>query len=390
MRIKALTIRILKQLLNDKRTIGLIIVAPILILSLVYYILCGNTTEYKIGIINAPQSFLDEIKDENDDNVIIKTEKIDKKDIDKQIKEENKIAVVDMDDDFKDVKIYIDGTDNAKSTKAIALIKSAIMSAGVESSKENLETIKDNISNLKDSIKDISKLNPNISSKLNLDDIDTENMEFSETNFDTEYIYGSEDQSMFDNYAAALVGIIVFLFVYLLSGINFLSERTSGTLERLLSTPIKRGEIIIGYVLGFSTLAVVQTILITLFVVYGLGVTQVGNIGYVLLINLLTSISALILGMLLSTLANNEFQFVQFIPIVILPQVFLCGLFELGGVLNTIGHFVPLYYTTEALKEVMIRGYGFSYIAKDCLILIVFSALFMLLNIRLLKKQRSV
>ena len=72
MRIKALTIRILKQLLNDKRTIGLIIVAPILILSLVYYILCGNTTEYKIGIINAPQSFLDAIKDENDDNVIIK------------------------------------------------------------------------------------------------------------------------------------------------------------------------------------------------------------------------------------------------------------------------------------------------------------------------------
>ena len=188
MRIKALTIRILKQLLNDKRTIGLIIVAPIVILSLVYYILCGNTTEYQIGIINAPQSFLDEIKDENDDDVIIKTEKIDKKDIDKQIKEENKIAVVDMDDDFKDVKIYIDGTDNAKSTKAIALIKGAIISAYVENSKENLETIKENISNLNDSIKDISKLNPNIGSNLNLDDIDTENMELSETNFDTEYI----------------------------------------------------------------------------------------------------------------------------------------------------------------------------------------------------------
>lgn len=390
MRIKVLTIRILKQLLNDKRTIGLIIVAPIVILSLVYYILCGNTTEYQIGIINAPQSFLDEIKDENDDDVIIKTEKIDKKDIDKQIKEENKIAVVDMDDDFKDVKIYIDGTDNAKSTKAIALIKGAIISAYVENSKENLETIKENISNLNDSIKDISKLNPNIGSNLNLDDIDTDNIEFSETNFNTEYIYGSEDQSMFDNYAAPLVGIIVFFFVYLLSGINFLNERTSGTLERLLSTPIKRGEIIIGYVLGFSTLAVVQTILITLFVVYVLGVTQVGNILYVLLINLLTSISALILGMLLSTLANNEFQFVQFIPIVILPQVFLCGLFELSGVLDIIGHFIPLYYTTESLKEVMLRGNGFLYIARDCIILAAFSVVFMFLNIRLLKKQRSV
>lgn len=390
MRIKALTIRILKQLLNDKRTIGLVIVAPIVVLSLVYYIFCENATEYQIGIINAPQSFLDELKDEEDDNIIIKTEKINKKNIDKEIKENKKIAVVDMDDDLKDVKIYTDGTDNTKSTKAIALIKTAIISVSTENSKENLEDMKKNISDLKDSIKEISKINPNIGSNFDLDDIDTKSMEFEETNFDTEYIYGSEDQSMFDNYAAPLVGIIVFFFVYLLSGINFLNERTSGTLERLLSTPIKRSEIIIGYLLGFSTLAVVQTILITLFVVYGLGVTQVGNIGYVLLINLLTSISALILGMLLSTLANNEFQFVQFIPVVMLPQVFLCGLFELGGVLNTIGHFVPLYYTTEALRKVMIRGNGFSYIAKDCLALVIFCIFFMILNIKLLKKQRSV
>ena len=109
-----------------------------------------------------------------------------------------------------------------------------------------------------------------------------------------------------------------------------------------------------------------------------------------LLINLLTSISALILGMLLSTLANNEFQFVQFIPVVILPQVFLCGLFELSGVLDIIGHFIPLYYTTESLKEVMLRGNGFLYIARDCIILAAFSVVFMFLNIRLLKKQRSV
>ena len=393
MRIKALTIRILKQLLNDKRTIALIVVAPIVVLSLVYYVLCGNSTEYTIGVVNAPKNFIEEIEntndDDNDDN-IVKTKHISKKDVENEVKQGSIIAAVDMDDNFKNVKIYIDGTDNTEAKKVISLIKGSIISSSIDNSKQNMEDIKENISDLKNSVKGLSKLNPNMSSNLNLDDIDLEDMEFEETSFDTDYIYGDEDQSTFDNYAAPLVGIIVFFFVYLLSGISFLTERTSGTLEKLLSTPIKRSEIIIGYVLGFSILALVQTILITLFVVYGLGVTQVGNIGYVLLINLLTSITALILGMLLSTLANGEFQFVQFIPIIILPQVFLCGLFKLTGVWEIIGRFIPLHYTTEALREVMLRGNGISYIAGDLLVLVGFSALFMILNIKLLKKQRDV
>lgn len=393
MRIKALTIRILKQLLNDKRTIALIVVAPIVVLSLVYYVLCGNSTEYTIGVVNAPKNFIEEIEntndDDNDDN-IVKTKHISKKDVENEVKQGSIIAAVDMDDNFKNVKIYIDGTDNTEAKKVISLIKGSIISSSIDNSKQNMEDIKENISDLKNSVKGLSKLNPNMSSNLNLDDIDLEDMEFEETSFDTDYIYGDEDQSTFDNYAAPLVGIIVFFFVYLLSGINFLTERTSGTLEKLLSTPIKRSEIIIGYVLGFSILALVQTILITLFVVYGLGVTQVGNIGYVLLINLLTSITALILGMLLSTLANGEFQFVQFVPIIILPQVFLCGLFKLNGIWEVIGKFIPLHYTTNAFREVMLRGNGISYIAGDLLILVGFSALFMILNIRLLKKQRDV
>lgn len=390
MRIKALTVRILKQLLNDKRTIALIVVAPIVVLSLVYYVLCGNSTEYTVGVVNAPKNFIEEIENTDDEDNTIKTKYVAQKDVENKIKKGETIAIVDMDGDFKNVKIYIDGTDNTEAKKVISLIKSAIISSSMDNSKENIENMKENLSELKDSVKDLSKLYPNMSSNLNLDDIDLDNMEFTETNFDTDYIYGDEDQSTFDNYAAPLVGIIVFFFVYLLSGINFLTERTSGTLEKLLSTPIKRSEIIIGYVLGFSILALVQTILITLFVVYGLGVTQVGNIGYVLIVNLLTSITALILGMLLSTLANGEFQFVQFIPIIILPQVFLCGLFKLTGVWEIIGRFIPLHYTTEALREVMLRGNGISYIAGDLLVLVGFSALFMILNIKLLKKQRDV
>lgn len=387
MRIKALTTRILKQLLNDKRTIALVVVAPMLVLTLVYYVLCNNTAEIEIGLINVPDNFAEEIKsaaDENDKTVKIKN--IDEKDVNNAIENREIIAAVDLDEDLKNAKIYVDGTDNLEAKNAIALIKSATMAIVKDNSEKDMEDMEENISEIKDLAENLSKMNPNIS--VDLDDI--EDIELVETEFDTDYIYGYEDQTMFDNYAAPLVGIIVFFFVYLLSGINFLTERTSGTLEKLLSTPIKRREIIIGYVLGFSILALVQTIIITLFIVYVLGVTQDGNIGYVLLVNLLTSITALTLGILLSTLANGEFQFIQFVPIIILPQVFLCGLFSLEGVLDIIGHFVPLYYTTDALKEVMLRGKGLSYIARDCAALVGFSVLFMALNIRLLKKQRDV
>ena len=112
MKIKALTVRILKQLLNDKRTIALIVVAPIVVLSLVYYVLCENTTEYTVGVINAPKDFLEEIENTDDEDNIVKTKYVDPKDIEKEIKQGEIIAALDMDDDLKKVKIYIDGTDN--------------------------------------------------------------------------------------------------------------------------------------------------------------------------------------------------------------------------------------------------------------------------------------
>ena len=123
----------------------------------------------------------------------------------------------------------------------------------------------------------------------------------------------------------------MFFFVFLIAGINFLTERKTGTLEKMLSMPIKRREIVAGYMIGFSVLALVQTTTITLFVIYVLGLHVEGSIGYVFLISLLTAITALSLGILLSNLANSEFQMVQFIPLVIIPQIFLCGLFRLSS-----------------------------------------------------------
>jgi ABC-2 type transport system permease protein len=215
-------------------------------------------------------------------------------------------------------------------------------------------------------------------------------VESATNNWKVDYVYGSADSTFFDNFGAPMVGIIVFFLTFLIAGINFLSERTSGTLEKLLSTPIRRGEIIAGYTLGFGILAVVQSLLVTLYVVYVLGMQVVGSIWFVILINLLTAVTALTLGILLSTLANSEFQMIQFIPIVILPQIFLCGLFKLSGGWIIVSYFMPLYYTTDALTEVMLRGHGIAAIWPDLLVLSGLSLIFVTVNTLMLKRHRGV
>src|SRR5665648_354436 len=125
-------------------------------------------------------------------------------------------------------------------------------------------------------------------------------------------------------------------------------------------------------------------------IVYVLGIMMIGSIWLVLLITLLTAISALTLGMLLSTAASSQFQMLQFIPIIIVPQIFFCGLFQLSPGWDVVGRVMPLYYSADALNEIMVRGNGFNAVLIDILVLLVFSTTFVFGNIKLLKKYRNI
>ncbi|GAA3329168.1 hypothetical protein GCM10020331_076120 [Ectobacillus funiculus] len=127
----------------------------------------------------------------------------------------------------------------------------------------------------------------------------------------------------FDVLSPILVGFLYSFFVFfLISGIGLLRERTTGTLERLMSTPIRRGEIVAGYLVGYGLFAVIQTVIVVFYAVNVLDIILVGSIWNVILINLLLALVALSLGILLSSFAASEFQMMQFIPIVVVPQVF--------------------------------------------------------------------
>lgn len=167
-----------------------------------------------------------------------------------------------------------------------------------------------------------------------------------------------------------------------------MKERTSGTLERLLATPIKRYEIVAGYVIGYGLFALVQTIIVVLYAVNVLDIVLVGSIWLVLLTNILVALVALSLGTLLSSFATSEFQMVQFIPLVIVPQVFFTGIFPLDGMsdwLQKIGKVMPLYYASDAMNGIMYKGFTFNEISLDLLILLAFAVVFITINIISLK-----
>ena len=340
MRIKAMVVRILNQLRNDKRTLALILCAPLLLLTLIYFILDSSTTDLKVGVVNAPQKYVENLYENN----IIPIRCTESEAL-QMMKSEEIIASVKM----ISGKVYID-IDGGKSTKATAVL------AAMEQAKRGMSPSQER-ADLKTEIK---------------------------------YIYGASDLSMFDNFGSLLIGFLVFFFTFLISGISFLQERTTGTLEKLLSTPIKRWEVVTGYVFGFGIVTVVQSLIITFFVVYVLDIMMVGSLWLVLLTTLLSALTALTLGILLSTLASSEFQMIQFIPIVVVPQVFFTGLFDLSPTWAAVGKIMPLYYVADALDKVMIRGAGFSAIAFDVFILLGLTILFMTANTLLLKRYRRI
>lgn len=333
----ALMKRILCQLKHDRRTLALLFVAPLVLLALVSYILNGGTTgDYTIAAVNCPVSYIERLEEQG-----VEVTRMSEAEAIDALYQGDIIATMTYVN--QKMEIQLDGSNSSQSLQAVNAIRSAMQPSTRTTSAIEIE-----------------------------------------------YVYGYEGLSMFDNFGSVLIGFFVFFFVFLIAGISFLQERTSGTLEKLLSMPIERWQIVVGYVLGFGLLSAIQALLITLFAIYVLHVMMIGNFCYVLLIAIMTSLCALTLGILLSTVANNEFQIIQFIPIVIVPQVFFSGLFALPSILEPIGHLMPLYYVANALTAVMIKGAGFAEIAGDLFFLLCCSIVFIALNTRVLKKYRDI
>lgn len=169
------------------------------------------------------------------------------------------------------------------------------------------------------------------------------------------YMY-EDAAAVFDRIALTMLGIFPFVIMFLVTSIAMLRERTSGTLERLLTTPLGKIDLLFGYGLAFSAAAAVQGVVATAVAYWLLGLDTVGSAGLVVLIAVVDAVLGVALGLLCSAFARTEFQAVQFLPVVVVPQILLCGLFvpreQMAGWLQAIADVLPLTYAVDALLEV--------------------------------------
>lgn len=164
------------------------------------------------------------------------------------------------------------------------------------------------------------------------------------------------DRVVFDRIGAPLLGVFPFVTMFLVTSVTTLRERTSGTLERLLAMPMGKADLIAGYALAFGLVAVVQAVVASVVTLGALGLRLAGGAGIVCAFAVLDALLGTALGLLLSAFATTEFQAVQFMPAVVLPQFLLCGVFveraRMGTALRTIADVLPLTYAVDAMSRV--------------------------------------
>lgn len=169
------------------------------------------------------------------------------------------------------------------------------------------------------------------------------------------FMFDGQEQA-FDRIALIMLGIFPFMLMFMMTSIAMLRERSSGTLERLMTTPAGRADLLFGYGIAFGIAATVQAGAATTSAYLLFGLRTPGSALLVLFITVANAVLGVALGLLCSAFARTELQALQFMPLIITPQVLLCGLFvarnEMAGWLEAVSDVLPLTYAVEALQEV--------------------------------------
>ena len=360
MRTIAIAKKVIKELLRDKRTLAMMFVAPVFIMWLMNLMFSASTTvNVKLATQDLPTGLV--TKMDELDHVDVETYQ----DLDqakKALADEKVDAVI----SYKDGEYQVDyaNTDASKTTMTRQVLRTSIVNEGTD---QLLSRVKQALPQLK---------------------LDEKAPEIKES-----YQYGDKNTGFFARMIPILIGFVVFFFVFLISGMALLKERTSGTLDRLLATPVKRSEIVYGYMLSYGIIAIFQTAVVVLAAIWLLDVEVVGSILNVIIVNVVLALVALAFGILLSTLAKSEFQMMQFIPLVIMPQLFFSGIIPLssmGDWAQTVGKFLPLTYSGDAMSQIILYGRGLGDVLPNIGVLLLFLVALTVLNIVGLRRYRKV
>jgi ABC-2 type transport system permease protein len=327
-RVRAITRRLLQGFRRDRRTVALLFVAPIVILGLLGYLMRGSSTAPTVGIANEDTGPLGALVAESlRHSSHIHTTDINAADGEARLKDGSIVAYVLFPSNFTQQaesgsvspEVHLEGSQPGEDTPVLQALQQSMISLASQVTGRSVS------------------LQPRV-----------------------QYLYGGANYDTLDYFGAAFVGLVVFFLVFVITIVSFLNERSQGTLERLMASPLRRGEIVLGYMLGFTVLALIQSAEV---LVFALAVLKIHNQGNVLLIfgmEALMAIAAVNLGIFLSMFARSEFQAVQFIPLVVVPQVLLSGIiFPVSTeptALQWLSNVLPLTYAVNGMRDIMVKG----------------------------------
>jgi len=227
---------------------------------------------------------------------------------------------------------------------------------------------------------------------IDLDGIEQPEFEPTVTEVTTSYLHGSSDWGLFDFTGPVFIAIYIFVFVFLTSGMSLVTERTGGTMERLLATPIKSWQLVAGYALGFGAVASVQTVIVLWACTALIGFPCIGSFAVVVLVAVITALASMTLGLLVSGLARSGLQVMQLMILFVVPQILLSGIFDLSQApewLQALSLCMPIEHAAAALRAVMLRGADLAAVANELYILCGFVAAFFIAASLSFSRRRS-
>lgn len=364
-RVLALALRIVRQFLRDHRTLALLFVAPLVIMTILNFTLNSAASGATLGVVppDGPAGALAMSRLQStlgsQRNLALKT--VARDDVDQTLKNGDADGVLIFPADFAaqvqagqrpSLSLRLEGSNPTAARQLRAVVELLARSVGAQVAPQGGSSVP----------------------------------------VEASYLYGGPEYTQTDALAPLFVGLFSFFFVFLLTSVAFLRERSQGTLERLMVSPLSRGELVLGYVAGFTLFALIQSLVILLFVVGVLRVHYAGNLALLFLVTLVLTVSGVNMGIFASAFARNELQVVQFIPLLIVPQVLLGGLFfpvaTLPVVLKQLAYVMPLTYANRALQDVMLKGFTLDAIWGELAFLLGFAVLMVLGSAFSLRQER--
>ncbi|MBC8248949.1 MAG: ABC-2 transporter permease [Anaerolineales bacterium] len=383
-RIFILARRIMRQVSRDRRTIGLLVFAPMLMLTLGAILFRANPAAIPLGVVNEDEglsipmagkiSLGERIVEELAASDVFGVVTLRRDAIDDRLRDGTVQAVVVFAEDFSAefrqnqqavINLRLEGSNPARSMAITARVTEAAMKA-----LAGLMTMGFGMPGAPQASEGETKLPVAI---------------------EVTYLFAGEEFDTMDFVAPVYIGALAMFFVFLLTCVSFLRERSQGTMERLLATPATRLEIVLGYMVGLGLFALIQVTVILFFTIWVLKIHYLGNLGLLFLVVALLAVVGVSLGILASAFARNEFQVVQFIPLFIIPQALLGGTFwaveELPRYLQPFAYLMPLTYANRALRDVMLKGWGLAEIWSNLAILLGLAALLIVLGALTMRRE---